>query len=188
MGRSPSVVPSSAKTSSSTLRTSTAGGRSKDVRRRRLIALAGTTAFLLLMAVVAWRFDRPLADAVTAAVAGDKLVTFRYDGSDRSYRIHEPAGRPEGQHRPLVLALHGGGQDATAMAKLTGLDNIADREGFTVAYPMGRHRRWNDGLTPATADDVGFLATVIDRVAASTPIDRNRLFLTGVSDGAVMAN
>lgn len=103
---------------------------------------------------------------------------------------------------PLVLALHGGGGEPRGMKRHTRFHRLAEKEGFLVAYPAGsarnpRRRRilnWNAGgrywdIWPwlGEIDDVGFLCAVIDRVGRELPVDRKRVFVTGISAGAMMA-
>lgn len=115
-------------------------------------------------------------------------------GRDRRYLVHLPPRA--GAARPaLVLALHGGGGRAEGVAAQTGFSSLAEREGFVVAYPDGVDKGWNDGRdgVPSTAarenvDDVGFLAAVIDDVARRDAIDRSRVYVTGISNGAFMSS
>jgi polyhydroxybutyrate depolymerase len=92
---------------------------------------------------------------------------------------------------PLVLALHGRFGDGRSMARLTGLTAVAKREGFTVVYPDGVERSWNDGRAhgPAAAqavDDVAFLSALIDAFVARGS-DPRRVYVTGMSNGAFMS-
>src|SRR5688572_24750509 len=66
---------------------------------------------------------------------GDHTLSIEHGGRRRSYLLHVPAaaGRP----LPLVLAFHGGGGEAEGYKAYAGLDALADREGFIVAYPNG---------------------------------------------------
>jgi len=115
--------------------------------------------------------------------------TLEVGGRTRSYILHVPAhtsGRV-----PLVIALHGGGSRAAGAQRLTKLDQIADREGFIVVYPESADGHWNDGRIdpsiPADVDDVAFIRTLIDTLAAEYPIDTARVFATGISNGGMMA-
>ena len=78
------------------------------------------------------------------------------------------------------------------------MDALADREGFLAVYPDGTGRRktrlltWNAGTCCGSAmsenvDDVGFIAALLDDLAAKIPIDPKRVFATGHSNGAMMA-
>jgi polyhydroxybutyrate depolymerase len=106
---------------------------------------------------------------------------------------------PEGVARPpLILALHGGGGDPRQFARDTGLAARAVRAGFAVAFPAGTSRRggdrllvWNAGYCcghapGAGVDDLAFLDRVA-RDAARLGADAGRLYLTGMSNGAMMA-
>ena len=120
-----------------------------------------------------------------------------HGGRRRSYLVHLP--RNAANHpRPVVLAFHGGGGEAEGFKGYAGLDKVADREAFIVAYPNGsgvlprRLLTWNAGECCGYAmnqrvDDVGFAIAVLDDLARRTPIDRLRIYATGHSNGAMMA-
>lgn len=96
---------------------------------------------------------------------------------------------------PLILVLHGGGGSASSMELLTrgAFNRIADREGAIVVYAEGVDRHWNDGRDlPETAarenvDDVGFILALVEEVARGHPLDRGRIFSTGISNGGFMS-
>ena len=78
------------------------------------------------------------------------------------------------------------------MISITHFGPIADEEGFVVAYPDGLSLGWNDGRdeTPAGqrgADDVGFLSALIDHLVATYSVDPARVYVTGLSNGAMMS-
>lgn len=127
--------------------------------------------------------------SVLAAWADDSFNTIEVKGIRREYLLHVPPGYAKGHALPLVLVLHGGGGEPKGTARNTRMTELADREGFLVVYPAGMDRHWNDGRVEvgATADDVGFLSAVIDHVAARYDLDRNRVFATGISNGAFMS-
>jgi polyhydroxybutyrate depolymerase len=122
------------------------------------------------------------------------------DGSERSYWLHVPP-RPAGTAPaplPLVIAFHGGGGRAEQYQRYAGLDFVADRERFVVAYPDGTGRlgrrmlTWNAGACCGAAhrggaDDVAFARALVDDIAIRTPIDRTRVYATGHSNGAMMS-
>jgi polyhydroxybutyrate depolymerase len=66
-----------------------------------------------------------------------------------------------------------------------------------VAYPngeggLGLYRHWNAGLCCATGniqerDDVGFVRRVIEDIAARFRVDASRVYLTGFSNGGMLA-
>ena len=109
-------------------------------------------------------------------------------GRPRDYILHVPADLPAGP-RPLVLESHGRGGTADNVERLTGLQVETDARGWLVARPNGVDRQWNDGRPEVRAgiDDVAFLAAVIDDVAGRTPVDPDRVYATGISNGALMS-
>ncbi|HEU5057254.1 MAG TPA: PHB depolymerase family esterase [Kofleriaceae bacterium] len=97
---------------------------------------------------------------------------------------------PPGAARPpLVIVLHHGERSGREVRQLTGFDRVAAREKFVVAYPDGVDRHWNDGRPEIAtgADDVAFIAWLIDELAVRHGIDRSRVYVTGMSNGAMMA-
>lgn len=110
-----------------------------------------------------------------------------HDGRQRRYRVHVPPVLPVGA--PLVLQFHGGGGNGAGLDRLTRFHHLADQERFAVVAPNGFERHWNDGrVTGITgaADDIGFVAALIDVLAGWLPIDRRRVYAVGISNGAML--
>jgi polyhydroxybutyrate depolymerase len=130
------------------------------------------------------------ASATTpTAGGGDVAGRLSVGGRVRTYLVHRPPGFHAGL--PVVLAFHGGGGTAAGMARLSGLDAVADAHGFVVVYPQGIGNSWAGGKgdTPADeagVDDVGFVDALIDRLVAEDGIDPTRVFATGMSSGGFM--
>lgn len=114
---------------------------------------------------------------------------------DRHYEIFLPADR---DGAPLILALHGGGGNPDQFASASGLGQKASKAGYAVIFPAGSGRRedklltWNGGYCCGYAarrdvDDLGFLAEVIADAAARFGVDGDRVYLTGMSNGSIMA-
>lgn len=114
---------------------------------------------------------------------------------ERTYFLHFPDHNTPDSPLPVVLVLHGGdGADAKKMSERMGFNEIADRENFIVAYPQGVDGQWNDGRNKSfrQADnshinDVGFIAAVINDIVKNYRGDAGRVFVTGVSNGGMMA-
>ncbi|MEZ5946109.1 MAG: PHB depolymerase family esterase [Hyphomonas sp.] len=130
---------------------------------------------------------------------GDKGLTHHElasGGMMRSYEMHRPDGVKGAS--PLVIMLHGGGGSGKNGVKMTGFNDLADAEGFTVVYPDGTSKRgpfltWNAGHCCASAmerdvDDVGFLSDLIDDLVAKGIADPKRVYVTGMSNGAMMTH
>ncbi len=116
-----------------------------------------------------------------------------HEGGKRTLRVYLPPGHSE--PLPVVLVLHGGGGSGGGMEWLTrrGFNRIADREGAIVVYPDGIDHGWNDGRSAnrsaadAAVDDVGFLRAIPAQLASLHPVDRARLYVTGISNGGMMS-
>lgn len=124
------------------------------------------------------------------AVARVEHIAF--GGLDRTYRLYVPGSLPGSRPAPLVLVLHGRGGTGQGAEATTGFDREADARGLLVVYPFGSGRSWNAGgcCLPASdrgTDDVGFLNAVLDRVEANHRVDANRVYVTGLSNGGMMA-
>jgi polyhydroxybutyrate depolymerase len=141
------------------------------------VAIAATSPALL---VQAQRGD---------AASGARRVALTFQDRARQYLLYIPAA-PNGS---LVLAFHGGGSSAAQLQRVTGLDALADREHFILAYPEAFERSWAAGVGGTFAekqgvDDVGFAKAVIDDIARTHTLDRARVFATGLSNGAVLTH
>jgi polyhydroxybutyrate depolymerase len=127
-------------------------------------------------------------------------------GLDRTYRIHLPPSTKNGHEMPLVVVLHGGGGNGLIAARQTHFSEYADREHFVVAYPNGTDQfrpllnffgapgflTWNAGACCGYAmkqgiDDVAFLRAVVADIQHKYPIDLQRVYATGISNGGMMA-
>jgi polyhydroxybutyrate depolymerase len=120
-----------------------------------------------------------------------RSATFDYGGLGRTYALHVPAGI--GQPAGLVVNLHAAGATGGQQETLTNYDAVADSHGFVVVYPDGIDLSWADGRGASEpdrrgVDDVGFLSALIDRLVADFGVDPGRVFATGLSAGAFMAN
>ena len=133
------------------------------------------------------------------AFAGrDQRTSFIHDSLKRTFNIHFPSVYDESVQVPLVIALHGRGTTGMSMILLTrrGFNKLADRDGFIMVYPDGIELNWNDGRMDEEAndrahreniDDVGFISALIDTMIKDYNIDPKRVYVTGISNGAIMS-
>jgi polyhydroxybutyrate depolymerase len=128
----------------------------------------------------------------SAPPAPVQLHHLNVDGVDRTYRVFVPPTLDRSQPAPLVMILHGGNNTAEDMAKATLFDREAVAGEFIAAYPEGEAKAWNAGSCCGGAprrgtDDVGFLTRVLEQLEADYPVNPARVFVAGVSNGAMMA-
>jgi polyhydroxybutyrate depolymerase len=118
------------------------------------------------------------ASSETGKISKEK-ISFRE--KERTYFLFVPAGIAPDRKVPLVLALHGSGQDAENY--VSAWKDLAEKEKFIVAGPSSL-----DVVHWATPEDGPlFLHDVVEQVAAKHPIDGRRVSLFGHSAGAVFA-
>ena len=150
------------------------------------VALAGILAALAGYLLYTPNPEHP---RLSGTVAAGSIVI---NGQPRTYQAYVPKGLARGS--PLVLAMHGSGENGTAMRIETGytFERLADERGFAVIYPNGQNGHWNtceidkDAQQPGI-DDVGFLTALADKFIAEVGTDRNRVFAVGLSEGGYMA-
>jgi poly(3-hydroxybutyrate) depolymerase len=70
------------------------------------------------------------------------------DDVDRTFLVRFPKGYNAQQHYPVVILLHGMNQDADDIERLSGFDQVADKDGIIAVYPSALHGRWNVGVRP----------------------------------------
>ena len=144
--------------------------------------------------------ESPPPPAPTPYPVGLSDQSLTSGGVTRQFRVHVPPG--SGMPKAIVIVLHGGGGEGMNVANtgahpLSVFRAVADREGFVVVYPGGLpatdgNAGWNDcradNMVASSADDVGFLAALIERIRAEYGLGRARVFIAGGSNGAQMTH
>jgi polyhydroxybutyrate depolymerase len=156
---------------------------------RVVIAMAAVIAVLTVLAVAAGQASNatgPAAEATTQE-------TIEVDGRERTYWLHVGSTVLEASPAPLVLAFHGGLGTGAGMEKLTKFSELADSEGFIVAYPDGYKRSWNAGngageAEAAGVDDVAFVRALIETLERDQPVDPRRIYAAGMSNGGILVH
>ncbi|MGZ9013630.1 MAG: alpha/beta hydrolase family esterase [Burkholderiales bacterium] len=140
-----------------------------------------------------------IAQAAFAAFApGDYEISLTHQQLRRTYFVHVPPQAAQGRPLPAVVNFHGGGSNAEVLRTYTRMDRAADRDGYIAVYPNGssgwgnRFLTWNAGncCGPAASlqvDDVGFVHAMLDDLQQRVALDKTRVYVTGLSNGAMMA-
>lgn len=110
----------------------------------------------------------------------------------REYLTVTPLDVRSGERLPVVVALHGLGVDRSAMLNAADWRGAVERDRFVAVFPQGIANSWNMGpcCPPANllgTDDLAYLDTVLAEVTARPEVDAARSYLTGFSNGGVMA-
>lgn len=125
--------------------------------------------------------------------AGDHELSLQYGGVLRTVLVHVPPGYEGSSATPLVLNMHGFTSNPTQQIAFSGMNPVADAEGFLVAYPAGTDNSWNAGVCCGIAasgdvDDVGFLREVVAELSTQLCVDPTRVYATGMSNGGYMSH
>jgi len=124
----------------------------------------------------------------------------------REYVVHIPQNYYGKTALPLVIVFHGGGGRAEGTMQSTGWIEKSEQAGFIAVYPEGSREHpdkpwrfrgngqtWNDGserinlgAIERNVDDLFFIEAMLLDIFDRFPIDRQRVFATGFSNGASM--
>ncbi|TRC98383.1 PHB depolymerase family esterase [Mesorhizobium sp. WSM4303] len=126
----------------------------------------------------------------------DRLSTLDSFGSNPGAlraRYYRPADLPDGA--PLVVVLHGCTQNAAGYDSHSGWSQLADETGFALLYPEQQRANnpnlcFNWFLPTDTARDRGEVLSIrqmVETMVVLHGLDRQQVFVTGLSAGGAMA-
>lgn len=133
------------------------------------------------------------APTTPAVAIGTTRETLQVAGRERTFRLYRPAGVSLTEPVPLVVMLHGGFGSGEQAEESYGWNAVADRDGFLVVYPDGLNRAWavsqeccgapaRDGV-----DDADFIIRLVEDLSARLPVDTDRVYAAGISNGGMLA-
>jgi polyhydroxybutyrate depolymerase len=154
--------------------------------------------------------SRTVLDVPRAAkhLSGFHMTSINVDGIERHYGIYLPKSIAHGalvpassslsNRLPVVILLHGASSSPSGVDFDSDMSSYADKENFIVVYPSGTPlgpspmRFWNAGICcgPASnhgVDDVAFVRELLSHLKNEFPVDPARVYIAGVSNGAMMA-
>lgn len=112
----------------------------------------------------------------------------------RRYRLFKPSGVHRHEQLPLVVMLHGCGQDARGLSASSRMNRLAERERFLVLYPEQERManaqgcwNWYDTRTGRAHAEADSIDAVISQICLTQPVDVDRIAVAGLSAGASMA-
>ena len=121
--------------------------------------------------------------------------TIVHDGIEREYILYVPNSYDGTSAVPLLLNFHGFGGSASQFINDADMRAEAEANSFILVYPQGSclngASHWNpcpiDGDNKSTADDIGFVETMISEISSQYNLDMERIYAAGYSNGGMMA-
>lgn len=128
---------------------------------------------------------------------GNYEESITHNGITRTYLMHIPKNFDFTKEYPLILSFHGGSGTSERQAK-RGFSEKADelalenKDSYIVVYPQGINGNWNDGRDSTNAyekgiDDIDFVKELIEHLKNKLPIDEEKIFANGISNGGFMS-
>ena len=153
-------------------------------------ARRGATTVASVLGFIAFPAALVLIEAVSHHLRHRSTGFIISSGIEREYLLHVPPSYDATQPTPLVISLHGGALWGAAQRDVSRWNEVADREGFIVAYPSaashGGPRAWDARPGEAIMTDVRFIADLIDTLKATYNVDSTRIYADGLSNGGGM--
>ena len=117
-----------------------------------------------------------------------------WEDINREFYIVNPNNLTSDSQVPLLISLHGGADYADANMQYTGFLDIIDEKGFVAIFPQGTIAEgkgdtgWYAGgdCSGLEVCDLSFIERLIDYSIESLNIDKNRVYVSGFSNGAFM--
>lgn len=130
--------------------------------------------------------------AATATSVSGQRQDVTVDGVDRWYLLTTPPMRPGAGPVPVVVDVHGLGEGASIEADTTQFGPKAQADGFIAVFPEGTGSPISWDISPSTTahpnHDLDFMNAMLDSLEADRCVDESRLYVTGLSDGALFTS
>jgi polyhydroxybutyrate depolymerase len=138
-------------------------------------------------------FSIPVLFLLFFVQAQPELYQFSHGGLNREYYLYVPDSLVV--DAPLLFVFHGYSGSASGIMNYSGLNQIADDNGFVVCYPQGLiddwdYSFWNVGYdwhVDETVDDVGFTTFLAQYLQTEYNLSAQNTFSTGMSNGGDMS-
>ncbi|MEX2140422.1 MAG: PHB depolymerase family esterase [Pirellulales bacterium] len=105
-----------------------------------------------------------------------------HNGIRRNYTIYVPSGYSPGTSTPLVVNMHGLSDNRQLQMTYSGMNAVAEREGFLVVYPDAVNADWF-----GPHDNIGFIDGLLNDVSSQYAVNTAKVYATGVSQGGIMS-
>ena len=119
--------------------------------------------------------------------------TIIHEGIEREYILHVPENL--NNDSSIVFVIHGYTGSAEGIAAYSGMNSIAEREGFIAVYPQGTIDSYGNAFfnvsygfnDESTINDVSFIRELVKSISHEFNLKRKKAFATGMSNGGEMS-
>jgi len=123
---------------------------------------------------------------------GQQTLNFMHDGINREYIYYSPANIQA--EAPLIFVAHGYTGSAQGIMSYSGMNTMADQNGFAVCYPQGTTDSWGNNFwnvgydfhAAVTINDIDFLESLASYLQTTHQLSSENTFFTGMSNGGEM--
>lgn len=127
--------------------------------------------------------------SATAPGTTDTVSLTMPDGRERRYLYTMPVGPDPQEPLPVLLAMGGWTDPPENFLNYAGFNESAAAVEAVVVYPAGVADAWAGAPYAETTkeEDISFLRAVVAQLATAVPVDRERVYAVGMSNGGGMA-
>ena len=131
------------------------------------------------------------SSSTSQAQTGTFNLALSHDGLTREYILYVPSSYTGSTQVPLLFNFHGFSGTSSGQMNDSDMRSLSETETFILVYPqgslLGGYSHWNAALSggsnKSTADDVGFVETMISSISSSYQVDSTRIYACGYSNG-----
>ncbi len=124
----------------------------------------------------------------TTTVYGSDSAVLSNQGYSRKFYIYTPKSYNPARPMPLVMVFHGDGGSGRSISTVTHFNDLAEQKGFIAVYPDAINNKWSLSVkSTRKVDDGLFIASLIEHIQQTKNIDSTRIYATGFSKGAILA-
>lgn len=107
---------------------------------------------------------------------------------ERRYYVRVPDVQDKQRRLPVLVFLHGNGANARNAMRgfIRGRRKIAER--YILVFPQGYRESWNIVSERSKANDVGFIESIVRKLAEYQNVDADNFTVMGASNGAALVN
>ena len=161
----------------------------------QLVIKKFSLVFFILLFAISCEEQEENNDSEDAIRTGLLTKVLNHDSKVREYLLYVPNNYNPELKYPLMINFHGFGGYAKDFVNEADMRNLAEDQNFFVVYPqgtlLGGSPHWNSSApspdNKSSADDLGFVETMIDAISAEYSVESKRIYAAGYSNGGFLS-